>query len=127
LVIHVVDVTAENAKSIGFDVAVVTSSTVPRTSARITYPLEVEGVWAVEQVEIFYIERNYRKRFVQRIDLDGKENQPITFLFDKQDGESRVAALFTYTCIDENVRCEGWAYLLYQISSVESFEDEKQQ
>jgi len=124
-VFHVAEVTVENAKSIGFDVSVVTSSTIPRTSARIAYPPEVEGVWAVKSVQIFYFDANRRQRFVQHIELVGKGNQPITFLFDKQDGESNVTALFTYTCIDENIRCDGWAHLQYHISSITTFEIEK--
>jgi hypothetical protein len=121
-IVNVAEVTVENAKSIGFEVSVFTSTTIPKTHARIEYPATAEAVWAAARVEIIYSDTNHRKRFVQYIDLDGKGRQPIKFLFDKQDGESNVAAVFTYSCIDENIRCDGWANRQYYIASIASFE-----
>ena len=127
LVFNVTEVTAENAKSLGFAISVVTSSTSPRTHARITYPSEVDGVWAVVSVDVFYFEHNHQKRFVQQIDLGEEGNQPVSFLFDKQDGQSDVNALFTYSCIYEDVRCSGWDYRQFHISSIGEFEDRNKQ
>jgi hypothetical protein len=125
IVFHLVDVTVQNARSIGFEVSVVTSSTNPRSSARIVYPSEVDGIWAAESLQLTYFDADGRKRLVQRIDLNGNDPQPIKFLFDQQDGESKVTAIFTYLCIDENIKCNDWPHIQYYFSSIASFETEK--
>ena len=122
---HVVEVTGQNAESMGFEVSVVTSSTNPRSSARIVYPPEVDRIWVADTAQIFYFDADGRKRFVQRINLDRNDPQPIEFLFDQQDGESKAIAVFTYLCIDENIKCDDWAHIQYSFSSIASFEAEK--
>jgi hypothetical protein len=126
VVVNMVEVTAGNAEKLGFHVSVVTSSTKPRTSARISYPPRINEIWIANFAEIIYKEVKVNSRFVSSIDLGLNGDRSISFLLDDQHGTHDATVVIHYRCEQiEDPRCNGWSNRMYYFSSILSYEGQE--